>query len=449
MVYALSLQSSWASARSVARRGLNWKGALALTAALLLSACAGKEAPPVTAPTPVTPQVDSSRWLTPRHMQGDVVRVAILLPTGASAPEVRSLAQAMLDAAQLALFDQGSDNFLLMPKDTKGTTEGAAAAAREALDEGAEIILGPLFAQDVAAVAPIARDRNVPVIAFSTDSSVASNGVYLLSFLPDNELDTIARYATSQGLMTYAALIPEGAYGTRVAQLFNQSLSQYGGVLVAQESYPRDTSGVTGPVRRLARDTDRTAAVELEKQRLREAGDEASLQALARLESQRSGASFQAVLIPEEGNLLRSLAPLLAYNAVDPRRVRYLGTGLWDDPEIAREPSLLGGWFAAPAPEARQSFAMSYRKAYGHMPPRIASLAYDGVMLAATLSDGTRGDRFTRDEITDPNGFFGVDGLFRFLADGRSQRGLAVIEVTREGFQVVNPAPTSFEQLGF
>ena len=442
---------------SVARPKRNWKSRAVLCGALLtvltLAACAAPQrpAPPVTtAPTPEAP--DTSRWLNPRHLDSvDPVRVALLLPLQSGDPSVRQLAQTMLDAAQLALFDQSGRNFVLMPKDTDGTAASAAAAAREAIDQGAEMILGPLFAQSVGVVAHPARARNIPVRAFSTDISVAGDGVYLLSFQPENEVRTVTQYAASQGANGFAALIPEGAYGQRVADVYRDSVAQNGGYITSMEIYPRQVSLVEGAVRRLVRSPGTLAGLEEEKQRLRDAGDEASMQALERLESDNAfvGAGFDAVLIPEEGNLLRSLAPLLAYYGVNTRRVRLLGTGLWDDPDIAREPSLLGGWFAAPAPEMRQAFAISFEQSYGRLPPRVASLAYDGVMLAATLADGPRGARFRQSDITDPNGFFGIDGIFRFTPDGRAERGLAVIEITREGFQVVSPAPTSFQTIGF
>lgn len=417
-----------------------------------LAACAVQPSGTATRGTPQPTATDSSRWLTPRHMtNAEPIRVALLLPLGSEDPGIRGLAQALRDAAELALFDQADESLLLILKDTGGTAQGAAAAARDAIGQGAELILGPLFASSVSAVAPIARAYNVPVVAFSTDISVAGDGTYLLSFQPENELDTVTRYAISQGVLNFAALIPQGQYGTRVAQIFEQSVTRHGGRLVQTEVYERNTSYVVGPVRRLANFAQRSGDLELEKQRLSEAGDEASLQALARLEDVDiwSTPGFDAVLIPEQGNLLRSLAPMLAYYDVDPRRIKFLGTGLWDDPEIVRESSLLGGWFAAPAPETRLAFAESFNQSYGRMPPRIASLAYDAVMLAAILADGSSGRRFTKAAITDPNGFFGIDGLFRFLPDGRAERGLAVIEVTRQGFQVIEPAPTSFETLGF
>ncbi len=423
---------------------------------LALAACGGGAplAPVVFTPSgaPKLPPANQSQWIAPEHMRGaEPVRIALLLPFSAPNPQVRALAQAMLNAAQIALFDQDNAALLLIPKDTLGTADGAARAARQALDQGAEIILGPLFAPSVKAAAALARARKVPVIAFSTDRTVAGQGVYLLSFQPESELDAIARFATQRGLSRFASLIPYGAYGNRVDAAFDASITRYGGVLVQKEYYAREAASMFDPVKRLAQYARRKSSIELEKQKLREIDDDASRAALQRLEASDtwSEVGYEAVLLPEEGNLLRSLAPLLPYYDVDPRTVKFLGTGLWDNPEIAREPSLLGGWFAAPAPQARQAFTANYQDAFGKPPSRIASLAYDAVMLAATLADAPRGLRFSPNAITDPNGYFGVDGLFRFLPDGRTQRGLAIIEITKKGFKVIEPAPTSFEGFGF
>ena len=396
---------------------------------------------------------DPGGWVQPSYLGGqEPVRVAVLLPFSAQAEQVQTLADSMLGAAELALFEQGSTNVVLMPKDTRGTPEGSSAAVRDAIDQGAEIILGPLFSTSVQAVAPIARQFDVPVIAFSTDRNVAGDGIYLLSFMPENEIEAVTQYARRNGIMSFAALYPYGPYGDRVSGAFENSVDRNGGVLVQTEYYERESSQMFEPVKRLTSYAARVSYLETERANLRAAGDEASLAALDKLNQAEAWGSvgFQAVLIPEEGNLLRALAPLLPYYDVDPREVKFLGTGLWDNPEIVREPSLVGGWFAAPSPEARRAFASSYQELYGTNPPRIASLAYDGVMLASSLaSEGNRDERFGNDEITNPNGFYGIDGLFRFFPDGSNERGLAIIEVTQDGFKVVEPAPTSFQSSGF
>ena len=396
---------------------------------------------------------DPAGWVQPSYLAGDdPVRVAVLLPFGAQAEQIQNLADSMLGAAELALFEQGSTNVVLMPKDTRGTPEGASAAVQEAINQGAEIVLGPLFSTSVQAVAPIARQFDVPVIAFSTDRNVAGDGVYLLSFMPENEIESVTQYARRNGISSFAALYPFGPYGDRVAEAFETSVRANGGMLVQSEYYERESSQMFEPVKRLTSYASRASSLETERANLEAAGDEASRAALDRLRQAEAWGpvGFQAVLLPEEGNLLRALAPLLPYYGVDQRAVKFLGTGLWDNPDIVREPSLVGGWFAAPSPEARQTFASSYRNLFDSTPPRIASLAYDAVMLTSTLaSEGQRGTRFGPNEITNPNGFYGIDGLFRFFPDGSNERGLAIIEVTQDGFKVIEPAPTSFLRTGF
>lgn len=430
---------------------------LALKAACLLgmsflAACSSRQAPaPMTITGPTAASIETRRpgqGIMPPHMQNrDPVRVAILLPLGSESEDIRERAQSLFEAAQLALFDQSNEALLLIPKDTYGTPGGAEAAAREAIDQGGELILGPLFAPSVQAVAPIARAAGVPVLAFSTDRDVAGDGVYLLSFMPEDEIETVTRFAVSRGVSSFAALIPEGAYGDRVRTAFNDSVIKTGGTVTQVEHYARETSAMFEPVKRIANYDARLAAIQFERQRLGEKEDEESQKALEFLEKIEvwGGTDYQAVLIPEEGNLLKSLAPLLAYYEVRPRIVKFLGTGLWDDPDIVREPSLQGGWFAAPSPNAQKAFRQNFARRYGRAPQRIASLAYDAMMLAASLAAGPRAARFRRADITDPKGFAGIDGLFRLLPDGRSERGLAVLEVTPDGFDVIGEAPKAFD----
>jgi branched-chain amino acid transport system substrate-binding protein len=155
-----------------------------------------------------------------------------------------------------------------------------------------------------------------------------------------------------------------------------------------------------------------------------------------------------AILIAQGGVVLRSIAPTLALAGASNRNVKFLGTGLWDDNSIMREPMLAGGWFAAPSLEAERTFAEKYKSVYGAAPPRISSLGYDAVSLVALLSKGTPYQRYTPAALTDPNGFTGVDGIFRFHADGSAERGLAIMEVQPNGFVVVAPAPATFQASG-
>jgi hypothetical protein len=158
---------------------------------------------------------------------------------------------------------------------------------------------------------------------------------------------------------------------------------------------------------------------------------------------------MDAVLLPEGGNRVRVLAPLLAYHDIDPAQVKFLGTALWDDPTLGLEPALIGGWFAAPDPASWAEFSRTYRDLYTEAPPRLATLAYDATALAAVLARSPAGPDFSPATLTQPNGFAGIDGIFRLTQDGSVERGLAVLEVQREGPVVIDPAPQTFEELGF
>ena len=146
----------------------------------------------------------------------------------------------MKNAAEMALAEFQNPNIQLLIKDDAGTPQGAQQGTQQALDEGAEIILGPLFAASVPATAQLTRARGVSVIAFSTDSSVAGRGVYLLSFLPESDVNRIVDYAASTGKRSFAALLPDNAYGNVVEAAFKQAVGRKGGRIVAFEKYGAD-----------------------------------------------------------------------------------------------------------------------------------------------------------------------------------------------------------------
>ena len=376
------------------------------------------------------------------------MRVAILLPL--SGPDA-GLGQALLDAAQLALFDLGDESMVLLPRDTRGTAEGAAQAAQAALAGGAELLLGPLFRASVAAAAPAARAGGVNIVAFSTDRMVAGAGVFLMGFMPEQQVDQVIAFARSAGLSRFAALVPDSAYGTAVVNALRSATAKWGGEVVRMEIYSADAQAAHQPVKRLADYERRRGALFARRRQLESQGDAASmatLQGLAKLDT-LGEVEFDAVLLPDGGVMLRAVAPLLPYYDIDPAKTRFLGTGLWDDPSLGSEPALVGGWFAAPPPDAAAAFEKRYAAAYGRRPPRIASLAYDAMALATALAREPGGADFSARALTDPSGFAGAGGIFRFDAGGVVERGLAVLEVERRGLKVIAKAPRTFQELGY
>jgi branched-chain amino acid transport system substrate-binding protein len=342
------------------------------------------------------------------------IKVAFLLPTGAQG-NAQAVAKALKQAGELALFDFDNPNIQLVQKDTLGTPEGARAAAQDAVKEGAELIIGPLFANEVSAAAPEAQRAGIPMVAFSSDRKVAGNGVFLLSFLAGSDVPRIVSYASSRGKKRFAALVPQTDSGRLVEQSFLAAVSQSGGQVVTVKSYPQDANGMVAPMREVA--------------------------ALA-----KKGQSPQvdAILIAGGADSLPSLAPLLPYSEVDTKAVKLIGTGSWDYPGIGKEEALANGWFPAPDPKGWTDFTKRYVDTYGDVPPRLASIAYDAVSLAVSLSNNPKGKRYTNTTLTRSAGFAGIDGLFRLRADGTSDRGFAILEVQRYGNEVIDVAPSAF-----
>ncbi len=387
-----------------------------------LSGCVTPSAPP---PKPVAPPptaeklaphqllADSASFLRLSNIAKDKtpLRVGVILPFSNASLATRNLASAMMKAAQLALYDSGSRDIVLMTADDSTKPAEAADAARRLLDQGAEVLIGPLFAQSVTAVAPVARDRGVPLIAFSTDRSVAGDGVYLLSFQPETEVHRVVAFAVSQGRKNIAALIPATAYGKVSETAFREAVMAGGGKIATVEHFS-STANVTEQANAIAK------------------------------------AAPDAVFVPQGGAALRTIAVSLKAGGINPANVKLLGTGLWDDPAMSKEESLQDGWFAAPAPDADTGFVAKYREAFGAAPPQLAALAYDAVSLAALIGAGQPYHRFTQAALTDPNGFSGVDGIFRFRENGSIERGLSVLSVRPGGFAVVSPAPATFENKG-
>lgn len=358
----------------------------------------------------------------PLPAEGGQVRVAILLPlSGKNA----AIGEALLQSAQMALFDLGHDNFELIPKDTGNTEQGGKLAAQQALQDGAQLVLGPVFADTVRGAQSALAGTNVNMIAFSTDWTLARDKTYLMGFLPFDQVSRVVRYAKAQGLNRFGVLSPDDSYGNAVVTAYGQAERAAGISGTRVERFSPQAADLSLLVRSFT-DYDRR---------------QASNNAL--------GAPFDAVLIPAGGNLARTIGRSLSGYGLPPAQVRRLGTGLMDDAQLASDAALAGAWFAAPPPKQRADFENRFRRYYGQTPPRIASLAYDATALAATLSRMSLQKNgvvdFSRAALMNPNGFAGVDGIFRFRNDGVAERGLSILEYRNGRIVEIDPAPRTFQ----
>ncbi|TPG13031.1 penicillin-binding protein activator [Sphingomonas oligophenolica] len=395
-----------AEAMTVRQPGAGLIRWVTLAAAMLLGACSTivprgpVSAPerPVAAPAPA-PR-DTYTGGIPRDTERN--RVALLVPlSGSNGGIGRSIA----NATMLAVLDTRTEKVRVTNYDT---ATGAGAAARRAIAEGAQLILGPLLSDDVRAVAPIAKAAGVPVISFSNDVGVAGDGVYLLGYAPTQSIERVVGYAQSRGITNFAGLVPNGLYGQRSSTAFLRAVEDAGGRVVSLQTYPRGAGAIAT--------------------------------AVARLNQQ---APYGAVLVADGAAAAASAAPLVKRASPG---VHLLGTELWNsETGIGVRTTLDGAWFASVPDTLYRQFAVKYRARFGAAPYRLSSLGYDAVLLTVRISrDWPVGRAFPEQRLRDKDGFAGIDGAFRFAGDGVADRALEVQEIRGGSTVLVSPAPTGF-----
>ncbi|WP_228275197.1 penicillin-binding protein activator [Stakelama tenebrarum] len=358
------------------------------------------ERPPVTQPTPTQPDVPVDPGLPQDEARH---RVALLVPmSGTNAGVGRSLA----NATQLALLDTNADNIRITTYDT---ATGAAAAATQAIADGNGLILGPLLADDVRAVSPIARRAHVPLLSFSNDVSVAGNGTYILGYVPSQSIGRVVDYARSSGITDFAGLMPGGLYGERASTAFLRAVEDAGGRVVAMETYDGRSGSLASAANRLGADP------------------------------------FQAVLIAGSGDTAAAAVPLLR-RTDGGATARVLGTELWNsDSSIGSKSALEGAFFASVSNNYYRQYAAKYRSRFGSAPYRLSTLGYDSVLLTVRIARDWRvGQPFPEGRLLASDGFAGLDGAFRFGRDGIAQRALEVQEIRDGSTVTVSSAPRGF-----
>lgn len=377
----------------------------ALAAAVfLLGACS--EPPKTSTPGPSAPKTPVAG--SPVTASGKT-RIALLLPlSGRAAP----IGQSMQQAAEMALFDTGAKELALAAYDSGESAETAVEAYRKARIDGAALVLGPLFGTSASALVPLVNQGGANVVSFSNDEQVAQRGVWIMGIAAPPQVRRVVDYAADEGIKRFAAFAPQTSYGQQMVQTLESQVVQRGGSVAAIEFFDANSADLASSARRLA-DTIK-------------------------------GEGKLAVLVPVAPPRLSAALAALAAAGIDGKNAQLIGTGVWDIPNIGSETMLRGAWYAAPDPAKRADFERRFVSTYGRPPHRLATLAYDGVSLAAQLARVKAGGDFSAEAITNPNGWSGVDGVFRFLPNGRSERALAVIAVQGTQGSVVSPAPTAF-----
>ena len=329
-------------------------------------------------------------------------KIGILLPL--SGPH-EALGKELLNAAELALFEARSSSLILHPYDV---AESPQNAVKQALKDGVELLIGPIFSNDVKAIRPLLENKNVNLLCFSTDQTVAGKGVYLLGFLPPPQIEHVIEYIKNNGIKRIAAITRPDTYGKIVEQTLQRLESQGDITLLGITHNTRVEDHEGGPEA-----SSLIADIELYKMK-----------------------GLEALLVPEGGEALAHVMQTLG----DQDSLQLLGSGQWDTPETLEIPGVIGGLFASTPPEEWQGFAARYQEIYGVSPSRIAGLAYDALALAAVLEN----KGYTAKNLTHPQGFSGATGLFRLTSKGLNERKLAILKITPAGFTLVSPSARAF-----
>jgi ABC-type branched-subunit amino acid transport system substrate-binding protein len=386
------------------------RAALVATGAILIAAC--QVAPPAqiaTAPAAIDPDTPA--------------RVALLVPIGSGDPGREEIGQSLVNAARLAERDLQNVALDIRIYETGGSASGGSQAARRAVEDGAEIIVGPLFSTETAGAGPVAAAAGIPVLSFSNNPDVAGRGVYLLGMTFENSANRAVGYAAGQGLRNIAVVYPNGLEGEAARRAVRAAAERSGASLVAERGYDlsiRDIERASGPIAR--------------------AIEEAGANAVVLADVPTGGLGFIADGLRDAG---------LAAGGT-----QFLGMHRWDvSAEILNQPSLQGAWFAAPDPALVNTFEARYRAAYGQRPHEIAGLAYDGIAAVGAMLRDARAQRlaapFAATSLTAPGGFAGVYGPFRLMPNGMNERNLAILEVRGGRAAVIDRAPPSFVAVGF
>jgi ABC-type branched-subunit amino acid transport system substrate-binding protein len=347
------------------------------------------------------------------------VAVALLVPSGSGSAGDQALALALENAARLAIADLGDVRIDLRVYGTGGEAAGAGAAAVRAAEEGARIILGPVFAAEAAAASVAVAGRGINVLAFSNNADIAGGNLFVLGSTFQNTANRIIGYAARQGqrrVMIVHDRTPAGEIGRAAAA---QAVSARGATLVGTASYDFSQEGIVRAIPGIVA-------------QVRAAGADA------------------IVLTADTAGALPLVTQLLRDNGISPETARFLGLTRWDiPPGTLSLPGVQGGWFALPDPALYAQFEARYAAAHGSTPHPIAGLAYDGIAAIGALVKQGRADALTAAALTQPAGFAGVNGVFRLRPDGTNERALAIAEVRGNQVVIIDPAPRSFSGAGF
>lgn len=376
--------------------------------------------------------------------EGEKFKAAMLLPLTGKAS---TLGQGLQNAAMMAVEDAKNERLVLEFYDTGSTAQGAQRAVRQALANQSQLILGPLMSEEVSAIVQDTRTYGVPVISFSSSPGVLEEGVYTLGLLNKEQIERVIRYAALVDRKRIAVLVPDTEIGLAQARRAVVAAQRYGAEVVKIGFYPPQTIDFTNIVKQLTSFEERSREVnqmKLQLEALAKGGDENAAKQLKQLKTTYTTGDldFDAVLIPESGNKLKSVVSMFGYYDIAYPQVLFMGTSVWENTSLNRETTLYNGVYPVLSRRHNDYFNKKYEALFGQKPNPLYSFAYDGVALSSVLS--RQNGMNLKQKITSPDGYSGINGAFRIFEEGGNQHSLDIVKVTANGPVVVDRAEKSF-----
>lgn len=375
-------------------------------------------------------------------------KVGVLLPLSG---EFSKQGNGLKNATMMALEDINDSGLILQYYDTKGTPEGASIAIENALNQGSELIIGPMLSSSVQAITPAAKGRDVPVIAFNSASEVLQDGVYTMGLLLDEQVDRVITYSAQKGRSRFALLLPDNNTGIAVAKAAVKAASKNNVAVTVVAFYKPGTTDFTDLLRQMTRYSSRSAKLQQMKAQYKAqaaAGNAEAVKMLNKLKQLDSygDVGFDAVLIPDYGTILKSAVAMFGYYDVFAPEVKFLGTSIWENTALNKETTMRGSWYPSLTNQNSAYFINKYTELFGERPSSLYAFGYDAVALASAISRNGTGNLDSK--ITNPEGYLGINGVFRFFPDGKNQHSLDIKEIRSSGNYIVDAGPRKFTAEG-
>lgn len=378
--------------------------------------------------------LEVKRFYNYSFSKSNIIRVALLLPLSG---KYSNIGENLLDSAQLALFALNDPSISIIPIDTKGTSYGAIEAAKKAIDKNVQIVLGPVFSLEAKAVAPVLQEAQIEFVSFSNDESLIDSGALLIGVSPQQQIRRVVSYAISKGIEDYVTLAPNNSLGAAAARIVRETVAEYEGTSVIKTEIHLINKKGMGV--RLNRHVNSAIHSAINNKPQKDYNEEMEMYNLNPIIYPRG------MVIDGSVENLERIAKIIEKNKdFSNRRIRILGTMRLSDDKLRNLESFQGAVFASLPNKRKEYFNNKFFDNYGYGPLNISSLAYDGIALVATLSKLSKGTDFSREAITNPRGFGGIDGIFRIKPNGLTERGLSIMQIREGELFEIEPAPKRF-----